>query len=135
VACQSDRGSSFTTGGGFSNIYSRPSWQDKSHDEYFASVSHDLPYINASIGSTGYFPFARYNRMGRGYPDISVIGESAFYSYNVLYKLSIIKAVDFQLFATINCSYLRLITAFYCLVRWHVMSVPCYHLLASPQTP
>jgi tripeptidyl-peptidase I len=77
VACQSDRGSSFTTGGGFSNIYSRPSWQDKSHDDYFASISHDLPYVNASIGSTGYFPFARYNRMGRGYPDISIIGESA----------------------------------------------------------
>ena len=81
VACQSDHDSAFTTGGGFSNIYSRPPWQEKSHDAYFSSVSHDPPYVNDSTGSTGsavrYFPFSRYNRMGRGYPDISIIGKPA----------------------------------------------------------
>ena len=83
VACQSDHDSAFTTGGGFSNIYSRPLWQAKSHDAYFASITHDPPYVNDSTESTGsavgYFPFSRYNRMGRGYPDLSIIGKTAHY--------------------------------------------------------
>lgn len=83
VACQSDHDSAFTTGGGFSNIYSRPLWQAQSHDAYFASMSHDPPYVNDSTEPTGsavgYFPFSRYNRMGRGYPDLSIIGEATLY--------------------------------------------------------
>jgi tripeptidyl-peptidase-1 len=47
------------SGGGFSNTFSRPSWQDTAVSAYLAEAS--LP------------PAALYNASGRGYPDVSAI--------------------------------------------------------------
>lgn len=60
VACQSNNGGVITSGGGFSNYYSAPSWQRQAISQYFASVSTQ--------------PVAGYDANGRGYPDIALIG-------------------------------------------------------------
>lgn len=77
VACQSNSGSAFTTGGGFSNLYQSPAWQKESTEKYFTAIAYELPYENKSRvreGGNG-FPSPQYNPKGRGYPDISVLGE------------------------------------------------------------
>jgi len=53
----------FTSGGGFSNYASRPSYQDTAVSEYLAS-SVVLP------------PKTYYNAAGRGYPDIAALGHN-----------------------------------------------------------
>lgn len=67
IACSSKTGGVITTGGGFSTLYSRPSWQDTLVSNYFAVV-------NASPPATG------YNENGRAYPDVSAMA----YNYNVI---------------------------------------------------
>jgi len=62
IACQSNQGGIITTGGGFSTFYATPTWQQDAVDAYFNS----LP--------AGDVPTSGYNRNGRGYPDISLIG-------------------------------------------------------------
>jgi len=47
------------SGGGFSNVFGRPSWQDTAVQAYFAEAT--LP------------PASLYNSSGRGYPDVSAI--------------------------------------------------------------
>ena len=77
VACQSNSGSAFTTGGGFSNLYQAPLWQKEAIEKYFTTVAYELPYVNKSRvqeGDVG-FPSPQYNPKGRGYPDISMLGE------------------------------------------------------------
>lgn len=67
--------SSFPSGGGFSNIYERPAWQSKAVTDYFAKADPGYPYYesvnNNSFGENG----GIYNRIGRGYPDVSAIGD------------------------------------------------------------
>jgi len=63
-----DARASFVAGGGFSNYFSRPSYQDK----------HVEPYLNSL--DTSLAPY--YNAKGRGYPDVSAIG----YHYVVLWN-------------------------------------------------
>ena len=86
MACQSDSGSTFTTGGGFSNIYEMPPWQQDSHDAYFSSTTLRPPYVNETkvginkgknMPSPFLFPFPQFNRKGRGYPDVSLLGQFA----------------------------------------------------------
>ena len=48
-----------TTGGGFSTYFPQPSWQQAAVKSYFAKQQNSAP---------------GYNRYGRGYPDISLIG-------------------------------------------------------------
>lgn len=60
IACQSQLGGIITTGGGFSTYYPTPSWQTKTVNSYFSSLSKPLP-------ASG------YNPKGRGYPDVSFI--------------------------------------------------------------
>jgi tripeptidyl-peptidase-1 len=73
---------SFASGGGFSNVFERPKWQDKHVRGYFerANVS-DLGYVSA--GGLGFDsvrpppgPGKLFNMAGRGYPDVSAMGES-----------------------------------------------------------
>jgi len=59
TACQSDTGGVITTGGGFSTIFSAPSWQTSAIATYF---------------STAKTPATGYNTQGRGYPDVSLAG-------------------------------------------------------------
>lgn len=79
VSC-STKHSSFTSGGGFSNIYETPSWQKNAVEGYFnrlmSASADEQPYINSSssrVGSKSY-PYSNFNRKGRGYPDVSLLG-------------------------------------------------------------
>ena len=63
MVCQWDAGKSITSGGGFSNYYKRPSWQDLSVATYSSNMA-----TSKSIPTTG------YNKTGRGYPDLSLAG-------------------------------------------------------------
>lgn len=67
---------SFGSGGGFSNIYPRPDYQKDAVANYFNTAKPTYPYYettyNASVGDNG----GIYNRIGRGYPDVSAIGDN-----------------------------------------------------------
>jgi tripeptidyl-peptidase-1 len=69
ISCSSDTGGVITSGGGFSNLYPRPSWQTSAVESYLA-------YINSSSST----PTSGFNISGRAYPDISVLG----YNYNLV---------------------------------------------------
>ena len=67
--------SSFSSGGGFSNIYTTPDYQKTNVAAYFSE--HDPGYksyttSNNTIPETG----GIYNRAGRGYPDIAANGDN-----------------------------------------------------------
>lgn len=65
----------FATGGGFSNLFRRPSWQ---HDDVPAYLDKYVPYksYNTSDGKIPDKPGSGiYNRGGRGYPDLAAVGE------------------------------------------------------------
>ncbi|KAK6333681.1 hypothetical protein TWF730_003865 [Orbilia blumenaviensis] len=70
---------SFGSGGGFSNVHARPSYQNTAVKEYLESTqlpytSYDLTIPGQLLGSGG----GVFNRGGRGYPDVAAIG------YNLL---------------------------------------------------
>jgi tripeptidyl-peptidase-1 len=56
----------FWSGGGFSNYWPTPSYQESTIKDYFKK--HLPPYNNTSYGT----PY--YNSSGRGYPDVSAVG-------------------------------------------------------------
>ena len=66
----------FPSGGGFSNIYPIPWYQQQQVEQYFAK--HPPPYkyyesvYNSSFGANG----GIYNRAGRGYPDFAAVGDN-----------------------------------------------------------
>jgi len=66
----------FGSGGGFSNIFEIPSYQAAAVSTYL--TKHTPPYTSysttgdANIGAGG----GIYNRNGRGYPDVSAIGDN-----------------------------------------------------------
>ncbi|GAB7350004.1 hypothetical protein MBLNU459_g0680t2 [Dothideomycetes sp. NU459] len=66
----------FASGGGFSNIYPIPSYQASAVAHYFATDNPPYAYYsgtnNSNIGANG----GIYNRAGRGYPDVSAIGDN-----------------------------------------------------------
>ncbi|KAL9100078.1 MAG: hypothetical protein Q9163_004502 [Psora crenata] len=66
----------FPSGGGFSNIYPIPSYQTAAVATYFATKNPPYPFYsttdNDSLGANG----GIYNRNGRGYPDISAVGDN-----------------------------------------------------------
>lgn len=66
----------FPSGGGFSNIYPIPSYQASAVATYFKTSNPPYPYYssvnNNSFGANG----GIYNRNGRGYPDVSAIGDN-----------------------------------------------------------
>ncbi|KAJ5666609.1 hypothetical protein N7462_011018 [Penicillium macrosclerotiorum] len=68
--------SRFPSGGGFSNIYERPSYQAQAVADYFAKAKPEYPYYesvnNNSFGANG----GIYNRIGRGYPDVAAVGDN-----------------------------------------------------------
>merc|ERR1711907_467573 len=49
-------------GGGFSDTFARPSWQDDAVKSYLGSKEAELP------------PSSYYNSTGRGYPDVAALG-------------------------------------------------------------
>ncbi|KAM3446780.1 hypothetical protein MY3296_009354 [Beauveria thailandica] len=66
---------SFSSGGGFSNIFTRPSWQEASISNYL--LRHNPGYF-AYNTSEGNIPddAGIYNRGGRGFPDVSAVGDN-----------------------------------------------------------
>jgi tripeptidyl-peptidase I len=69
----------YSTGGGFSNVYSPPPWQQDAINTYFQQHNPAYPYYsgNDSLGANG----GLYNRSGRGYPDVAANGDNiAVYS-------------------------------------------------------
>ena len=66
----------FPSGGGFSNIYPIPSYQSAAVAAYFKTAGTQYPYYsstyNNSFGAYG----GIYNINGRGYPDVSAIGDN-----------------------------------------------------------
>lgn len=66
----------FPSGGGFSNIYPIPSYQASAVATYFSAHNPPYPYYsttnNQNIGANG----GIYNRNGRGYPDVSAVGDN-----------------------------------------------------------
>jgi len=75
ISC-STKHSAFTSGGGFSNIYQTPIWQQNAVQEYFARLSEaDQPFANSSsTRSSRSYPYSHPNKKGRGYPDVSLLG-------------------------------------------------------------
>eukprot|EP00455_Lapot_gusevi_P021449 TRINITY_DN2250_c0_g1_i8.p1 TRINITY_DN2250_c0_g1~~TRINITY_DN2250_c0_g1_i8.p1 ORF type:complete len:293 (-),score=86.44 TRINITY_DN2250_c0_g1_i8:52-930(-) len=70
VGVSVDMGMRWTTGGGFSNLTTRPAYQQQAVQDYLGTTDVVLP------------PAAVWNRRGRAYPDVSTIG------HNLLVALS-----------------------------------------------
>jgi tripeptidyl-peptidase-1 len=69
VACTSNGGGVITSGGGFSNVFGLPSWQnDAVAGGYFSEIF--------TIGEE---PATGYNTSGRGYPDISAMAYNYYF--------------------------------------------------------
>ncbi|RKU41457.1 hypothetical protein DL546_002597 [Coniochaeta pulveracea] len=69
----------FASGGGFSNVFSTPPWQEAHIQTYLhrANIS-SLGYTNRNHSLSGVGaaePGKLFNKAGRGYPDVSAIGE------------------------------------------------------------
>ena len=71
----------FPSGGGFSNIYPIPDYQADAVAGYFAVSDPPYPFYesvnNDSFGANG----GIYNRIGRGYPDFSAVGDNVVIFY------------------------------------------------------
>eukprot|EP00466_Bigelowiella_natans_P005681 jgi/Bigna1/40855/e_gw1.46.4.1 len=62
IACQSNKGGSITTGGGFSTYYAAPSYQTSAVSDYFAAAK--------APEGTG------FDKGNRGYPDVAMLGHN-----------------------------------------------------------
>ena len=70
TVCQSDKGGTITSGGGFSGYYTTPSWQTQAVNTYFTNAA-----------TAGKSPLSGYSVGYRGYPDVSLNGVN--YQYNI----------------------------------------------------
>ncbi|KAI5305495.1 RNA polymerase II subunit A C-terminal domain phosphatase [Ascosphaera pollenicola] len=66
----------FASGGGFSNIFQRPSWQDKVVNAYFDKHDPKYKWYHSSANDTVDTTQGAYNRAGRAYPDVAAVGQS-----------------------------------------------------------
>ena len=64
----------FASGGGFSNIFPSPSYQSTSVKNFFSNHNPPYPYYETVYNETTGANSGLYNRIGRGYPDISANG-------------------------------------------------------------
>jgi tripeptidyl-peptidase-1 len=66
----------FPSGGGFSNIFPQPSYQQAAVSHYLNTYNPPYKYYegtdNQNIGANG----GVYNRIGRGYPDVAAVGDN-----------------------------------------------------------
>lgn len=67
---------SFPSGGGFSNVFERASYQKEAVQHYFDIASPDYPYYNSVDNSSFNENGGVYNRIGRAYPDVAAIGDN-----------------------------------------------------------
>ena len=76
TVCQSDKGGTITSGGGFSGYYTTPSWQTQAVNTYFTNAA-----------TAGKSPLSGYSVGYRGYPDVSLNGVNyQYYVGNAMYK-------------------------------------------------
>lgn len=70
--------SRFKSGGGFSNLFNRPWWQNKAVGEYLCKAKLDFPgyYGGGYNYSSTTQNKGHYNKLGRAYPDMSAIGDN-----------------------------------------------------------
>jgi len=61
-----DRSASFSSGGGFSNLFETPAWQKSAVQGYLAGQA-----ANANRSGAAVMPADAYNASSRGYPDVS----------------------------------------------------------------
>ncbi|KAL8832256.1 MAG: hypothetical protein Q9191_000388 [Dirinaria sp. TL-2023a] len=66
----------FPSGGGFSNLYPIPNYQASAVANYFATSNPPYPYYSATNGTGVGANGGIYNRIGRGYPDVSAVGDN-----------------------------------------------------------
>jgi len=93
--------SRFSSGGGFSNIYLRLTYQDSVLNTYFDA--HDPGYKHYNISGYNNPPEnvtdgGIYNKGGRGYPDVSAVGD------NVIISLMDCQALLLVLLLLLLCS-------------------------------
>jgi tripeptidyl-peptidase-1 len=69
----------FASGGGFSNVFPTPGWQQRHVDSYLfrANVSQ-LGYVGGgnNFSRGGFEPGKLFNKAGRGYPDVAAVGDN-----------------------------------------------------------
>lgn len=91
---------SFSSGGGFSNIWTTPSYQSHAVSSYFAQHDPGFPSFNISdnkIPANG----GIYNRQGRGYPDVAALGSSGVSALGGAFTLMDGTSMSCPLFASI----------------------------------
>ncbi|GAM82590.1 hypothetical protein ANO11243_005720 [Dothideomycetidae sp. 11243] len=76
----------YSSGGGFSNIYPVPDYQRAALDAYFAS--YDPPYAFYTDGHYNSSGGGRYNRNGRGFPDVAAVADNIAVHYRGKFALS-----------------------------------------------
>jgi tripeptidyl-peptidase I len=73
----------FGSGGGFSNVFAQPSYQKTAVSKY---LSGSLPFSSYSQffneSNTGNITSGVFNKLGRGYPDVSAVGERILITAN-----------------------------------------------------
>ncbi|KAF7172400.1 hypothetical protein CNMCM6106_006590 [Aspergillus hiratsukae] len=67
---------SFPSGGGFSNIYERPDYQQQAVETYFSRADPGYPYYSSMNNNSFADNGGIYNRIGRAYPDVAAIGDN-----------------------------------------------------------
>ncbi|KAL6230017.1 hypothetical protein BDW75DRAFT_245227 [Aspergillus navahoensis] len=68
----------WSSGGGFSNIFERPTYQASAVEEYFSRVDLQYPYYESVNNDSFTENSGIYNRIGRAYPDISAVALNNF---------------------------------------------------------
>ena len=98
--CTEEVYENYTSGGGFSNIFPIPSYQKSAVAHYFAnnklpfdsynklSPNEPNPKVVNIDGLIGTDPLARYNGIGRGYPDVSANGLNYTTYINGIFSLT-----------------------------------------------
>ncbi|KAF2770431.1 subtilisin-like protein [Teratosphaeria nubilosa] len=66
----------FGSGGGFSNIYPIPSYQQSAVNTYLTQHTPDYPAYSCTDNSSSCYVGGIYNKAGRGYPDVSAVGDN-----------------------------------------------------------
>ena len=72
----------FASGGGFSNYFPTPDYQVDAVNAYFASVDLGFDGYANFTGNVSDIPTGYFNRNGRGYPDVSAIGDRFIIVFN-----------------------------------------------------
>ncbi|CAK7198753.1 hypothetical protein SEUCBS139899_001417 [Sporothrix eucalyptigena] len=90
----------FSSGGGFSNIFSTPDWQKLAVDEYLGQADLGFTGYSGRLGAGGGF----FNKSGRGYPDVSAVGDNTY----IVYKGFVMKIAGTSVAAPIWAAVLTL---------------------------